>query len=177
MAPRKPHVCLMTTSQAPGPLRKTGRPPPEVLAARARKRAEAEAVGLDGAFISGLVEHFYGHVRADPVLGPIFAAHVADWPEHLARLKQFWRSILHASGEFTGNPMQKHMALGQLDEAHFARWLDLFYATLTELGAGDAARKLAGARARMIADSLLTGIATRHLGLGGARAGDRLPRP
>ena len=167
----------MSDRSAPTPLRKTGSHPPEVLAARERKRAEAVALGLDEVFISDLVERFYAHVRADAALGPIFNAHVADWPAHLARLKQFWRSILHASGEFTGNPMQKHMALGPLDAEHFARWLDLFYATITELGAEDAARLEMGGRVRMIADSLLTGIATRDFGLAGARAGEDLPRP
>lgn len=167
----------MTETSAPRPLRKTGHNSPGVLAAREKRRAAAVELGLDEAFISELVDTFYTDVRADPMLGPIFARHVTDWPEHLDRLKQFWRSILHASGEFTGNPMVKHMMLGPLGEAHFARWLDLFYAALTRLGASDAARKEAGERARMIADSLLTGLATRELGLTGARAGANLPRP
>jgi len=164
----------MTT---PVPLRKSGDLPEHARKARERKRAEAQAMGVDEEFVSELVERFYAAVRADSLLGPIFAAAVEDWPAHLARLKQFWRSILHASGEYTGNPMRKHLALGSLEVHHFARWLELFYTTLDTIGAGSAARQEVGTRARMIADSLLTGMAMNRNGLSGARAGATLPHP
>jgi hemoglobin len=147
-----------------------------IEALRARKQAEAEAIGVDAAYISGLVERFYGKIRADALLGPIFAERIADWQLHLGRMKQFWRSVLHASGEFAGNPMVKHIAIPGLEERHFAHWLALFYATLRELEPTEEATRLVAGRARMIADSLLTGIETRRNGLAGARAGDNLPR-
>lgn len=162
---------------SPTPLRKSGDLPDHARAARERKRAKAEALGIDEAFISDLVERFYAAIRADAALGPIFAANVADWPAHLARLKQFWRSILHSSGEFTGNPMRKHVALAPLTLEDFSRWLELFYATLHDMGASEAARREVGTRARMIADSLLTGMAMQASGLSGARAGADLPWP
>lgn len=167
------------TDPAPlAPLRKTGHD--KARAAAERKRAEAIAAGLDDAFIAELIDQFYTAIRSDAVLGPIFAAQIKDWPPHLARMNQFWRSILHGSGEFTGNPMQKHLALPRLGADHFARWLGLFYATLRKLGgerglAPDALAFVAE-RARMIADSLLTGIETRAEGLAGARAGTQLPQ-
>lgn len=144
-------------------------------AARERKRAEAEAIGIDADFVSQLVESFYARIRADDALGPIFAERIGDWPTHLERMKGFWRSILHGSGEFAGSPMAKHVAIPGLDERHFAHWLDLFYATLRTLERHPAATRLVGKRARMIAESLLTGIATRGSGIGGLRAGERLP--
>ncbi|MDR2858357.1 MAG: group III truncated hemoglobin [Novosphingobium sp.] len=144
-------------------------------AARARKRAEAEEIGIDEDFIAQLVESFYARIREDALLGPIFTARIADWPAHLDRMKGFWRSILHNSGEFAGNPMARHLAIPGLEEMHFAHWLELFYATLHELERQPAATRLVGARARMIADSLLTGIAMRKAGIGGARAGAGLP--
>ncbi|MFC3172877.1 group III truncated hemoglobin [Novosphingobium bradum] len=173
----------MTDPASPAPLRKQGHP--RAVAARARRRAEAEAAGVDAAFISDLVEGFYGRIRADAVLGPIFARHIVDWAPHLDRMKAFWRSILHNSAEFSGNPMQRHAALhaagSPLGEAEFARWLGLFYATCDDLAASrgldPAAARQVSERARMIADSLLTGIATREHGLAAARAGDGLPRP
>ena len=143
---------------------------------RARKQAEAEALGVDAAYISSFVERFYGKIREDALLGPIFNARIADWPLHLGRMKQFWRSVLHASGEFAGNPMLKHIAIPGLDERHFAHWLELFYATLREEQPTDSATRLVAERARMIADSLLTGIETQRNGLAGARAGENLPR-
>jgi len=161
----------------------THEPPPSeaerrahIEALRARKQAEAEAIGIDAAYISALVERFYGKIREDSLLGPIFAARITDWNLHLGRMNGFWRSVLHASGEFSGNPMVKHIAIPGLEERHFAHWLGLFYATLRELQPTDEATRLVGARAQMIADSLLTGIETRRNGLEGARAGEGLPR-
>lgn len=144
-------------------------------AARARKKAEAEAIGIDAAYVDRLVDTFYGHIRADTLLGPIFAERITDWDVHLDRMKRFWRSILHNSGEFSGNPMAKHIVIPGLEAHHFAHWLDLFYATLRELESDPAAMLTVGRRARMIADSLLTGIAMQQSGLAGARAGDALP--
>jgi len=144
-------------------------------AARAKKLAEAEALGIDAAFIARLVDTFYGRIRADALLGPIFAERIADWDLHLERMKRFWRSVLHNSGEYSGNPMAKHLAIPGLESEHFAHWLTLFHATLRELEQHDEASRLIAMRARMIADSLLTGIATRERGLAGARAGDALP--
>jgi len=173
----------MTAATRPEPLRKQNHP--HAQAAREKRRAEAEAAGVDAAFISDLVERFYERIQADELLGPIFAGRIADWPPHLARMKSFWRSVLHNSGEFSGNPMQRHTAVHDagtpLGEAEFAHWLGLFYATVNELAAErgvapDTARAVSQ-RARMIADSLLTGIATRAHGLTAARAGDALPHP
>lgn len=147
----------------------------QVARIRAAKRAKAVAVGVDEAFVSQLVEGFYAAVRDDDLLGPIFAQRIADWPQHLDRMKRFWRSILFNSGEFSGNPMLKHMAIPCLEERHFARWLELFYAQLRRLESTPGAAPLVGRSARMIADSLLTGIATRRSGLAGSRAGGNLP--
>lgn len=173
----------MAEQTAPEPLRKQNHP--RAVAAREKRRAEAEAAGVDAAFISDLVDRFYERIRGDEVLGPIFGRHISDWRPHLDRMKAFWRSILHNSAEFSGNPMQRHMAVhdagAALGEPEFARWLQLFYATCNDLAAergvaAEEARQVSE-RARMIADSLLTGIATRAHGLTAARAGDGLPRP
>jgi len=172
----------MSETAPPEPLRKRNHP--RAQAARERRLAEARAAGIDAAFVSDLVDRFYEAIRTDAVLGPVFDRHITDWPPHLARMKAFWRSILHNSGEFSGNPMQRHGAVHEaspLGQAEFARWLTLFYATVRTLGAerglDPAAARQVSERARMIADSLLTGIATREHGLAAARAGDNLPRP
>ena len=142
---------------------------------RDEKRAAAEQIGVDAPFIDHLVETFYAKIRDDDLLGPIFADRVSDWPAHLTRMKAFWRSVLHNSGEFSGNPMLKHLAIPGLELRHFSHWLDLFYETLREAEGQRAATELVGARARMIADSLLTAIAMRRDGLAGGRAGKDLP--
>lgn len=131
---------------------------PHALAAREAKRREAQALGIDDRFVSRLVDDFYGRVREDPDLGPIFDARVKDWDEHLDRMKRFWRSVLFSSGEFLGNPMLKHAVIPGLNRALFDRWLELFGETLDTLGDA-AAREHVHSRARMIASSLLNGIA------------------
>lgn len=145
------------------------------LCRRAEKKVAAENIGVDADFIDQMVESFYAAIREDDLLAPIFAERVHDWPAHLARMKGFWRSVLHNSGEFSGNPMLKHLAIPGLELAHFVRWLDLFYATLRRLESHPQATGLVAGRARMIADSLLTAIEIRRSGLAGGRAGKDLP--
>jgi hemoglobin len=145
-------------------------------AARARRQAQVAEIGIDDAFVSRLVDRFYDRVRADALLGPIFAERITDWPWHMDRMKGFWRSILMNSGEFSGNPMARHLAIPGLSGDHFAHWLKLFYATLRELESDPQATRLVGTRARMIAESLLAGIAIRDNGIGGLR-GPELPKP
>ncbi len=142
---------------------------------RTEKRLAAEEIGVDADYIDHFVETFYGKIRDDELLGPIFNERIADWPAHLARMKAFWRSVLHNSGEFAGNPMLKHMIIPEIEQRHFSHWLDLFYETLRESEPTSDATALVGGRARMIADSLLTGIVMHRDGLAGGRAGKDLP--
>lgn len=76
--------------------------------------------------IKCLVHDFYARVRQDDLLGPIFNTHVADWDHHLAKLCDFWSSILLRTGRFSGTPMSKHAALSELNAVLFERWLALF---------------------------------------------------
>lgn len=137
---------------------------------RARKMADALASGIDDAFISQLVEQFYAAVRQDELLGPIFAAHVSDWPRHLARMKDFWASVMIESGRFSGSPMQKHIAVGGLNAAHFARWQLLWNQTLTQIAPSPQAADGFRQAARRIGESLLTGIEISCGGLAAASA-------
>ena len=138
---------------------------PRASEARIRKKKDAEDIGINADYISAFVERFYTRIQNDDMLGSIFAARVTNWPEHMARMKQFWRSILHNSGEFSGNPMLKHMRIPGLTRAHFDHWLDLFEQTLREMETHPEATKQVSARARLIADSLLSGIQSHNNGL------------
>jgi hemoglobin len=73
--------------------------------------------------------------------------------------------------------MLKHLAIPGLELRHFSQWLELFYATLREAEPTSEATALVAGRARMIADSLLTGITMQRDGLSGGRAGKDLPHP
>lgn len=133
--------------------------------ARARKTADAHAIGVDDALISALVERFYTAIRGDDLLAPIFTKHVTNWPPHLARMKDFWASVTLESGRFRGNPMVKHIAVGGLDETHFKRWLQLWEETVECVVADERAAEVFRVAAKRIASSLLTGIQVHRGGL------------
>lgn len=115
-------------------------------------------MGIDDAFIAEMVDRFYASIRLDPMLGPIFEDRIHDWPAHLAQMNRFWQSILLSAGNFTGSPMVKHMTIPVIGESHFRHWLELFYQTLRDIAPTTAATAHIGERARMVAESLLSGI-------------------
>ncbi len=133
--------------------------------ARSKKLADATAIGINDALISQLVERFYGAIRQDELLGPIFSAHVIDWTPHLGRMKDFWASVTLESGRFRGNPMVKHIAVGGLEQAHFDRWLMLWRETVGNVVPEAAAAELFRTSADRIARSLLSGIRIHGGGL------------
>jgi hemoglobin len=144
----------------------------DALARRAAFAAQIQArTGIDEDMILRLVHAFYDRVRVDAVLGPIFAARIADWEPHLARMCAFWSSVTLMTGRYHGRPMQAHAPL-PIDAGHFERWLGLFVATAHDECPAPAAEHFIE-KARMIADSLQLGIAT-HRGLMLAN-GERLP--
>lgn len=125
---------------------------------RRARLAPGVAVGVTEPMIRAVVRAFYARVREHEVLGPIFNSRVEDWDEHLAKLCDFWSSVLLMSGRFKGSPMQAHAAIDEIDRAHFAQWLELWRSTTREL-APPAAAALFIEKAEMIAESLQLGIA------------------
>jgi hemoglobin len=83
---------------------------------------------LDESLLPPLLDRFYDTVRTDPLLGPVFQDAVADWPHHLARLRDFWSSVMLTTGRYKGNPMAMHLKHApRLQPAMFARWLTLWH--------------------------------------------------
>ena len=122
------------------------------------------AAGVTEALIHCLVHAFYAEVRRDPVLGPIFDRAIGDgWDVHLAKLCDFWSSVLLMTGRFKGAPMAVHAQLAgiapdHVRPEHFARWLALFRATAVRV-CPPAAAALFVAKAETIGRSLQLGIA------------------
>lgn len=84
--------------------------------------------------ITELLSVFYGRVRKDPELGPVFDDIVEDWDEHLARLEDFWSSLMLASGRYKGNPLVMHtLHSDRITPNMFDRWLEIWTATTNEL--------------------------------------------
>lgn len=124
-------------------------------------RGSNEARELTESQIVCLVEDFYQRVRADALLGPIFASRLdGRWPEHLAKMADFWSSIALQSGRYSGKPHVAHLGLG-LTEVHFERWLKLFDIAVAHTQSPDAA-SLFMARARRIRDSLAFQLARQE---------------
>lgn len=115
-----------------------------------------ERTGITEIMIERLVKTFYQRVQNDGLIGPIFAARITNWDEHIVKLCEFWSSVALMSGRYHGQPMQRHLGL-PIQNAHFDRWLDLFEATARELCPPAAATHFIE-RARRIADSLEMGI-------------------
>jgi hemoglobin len=130
------------------------------MADRRARLAPGTAAGVTEDMISAVVHAFYGRIRADAMLGPIFNQVIAPeaWPAHLAKMCDFWSSVLLMTGRFHGSPMTVHAAIPDLGPAHFAQWLRLFGLTTAEL-CPPAAAELFMAKAEMIAQSLQLGIA------------------
>ena len=91
---------------------------------------EPNLPGLTPERIEVLVHTFYGRVQQHPDLGPVFAARISDWPPHLERMVNFWRTILRGEHLFApqlrGGPPQLHRAIEELTSKHFDQWLALF---------------------------------------------------
>jgi hemoglobin len=109
--------------------------------------------------IKFIVDEFYGKVRENEILGPIFneSAQV-DWDKHLPIMYSFWSSILLDEHSYTGNPMPKHIDLSkrtEMAEEQFDEWLYLFHETIDQNYSGPLAEK-AKLRASNIARLMLT---------------------
>lgn len=108
-----------------------------------------------------LVNTFYNSVQENEILGFIFndVAKI-NWDEHLPRMYAFWTSMLLNEHNFSGNPMEKHIALSRMTsmtEIQFNEWLLLFKTTVDELFEGEIANE-AKFRAENIARLMLLKI-------------------
>jgi hemoglobin len=81
--------------------------------------------------VKQLVDAFYDKVNQDALLSPVFNDHArVNWEKHLPVMYRFWSSILLGTASYEGQPFHKHAFL-PVDQAHFSRWLLLFYDTIT----------------------------------------------
>lgn len=119
-----------------------------------RPGSPLESVG-GAAAVREVVTAFYARARADALLGPVFAAHVADWPAHLERVTDFWVTLLGGEpgrAAWRGNLNSAHAGLG-VRGAHLGRWLALWDETAREVLPADAAALLS-ARAAVMGERL-----------------------
>lgn len=133
------------------------------IAAKAAHNAEIQnraekamaAIGIDAGFVDLLVETFYGRVLEHPTLGPVFDARLSGrWPEHMARMKQFWAAVAFKDGGYGGKPVQAHLGVKGMSAELFPQWLALFSATLDDIAPSPQAHSWFMETAERIAKSL-----------------------
>jgi hemoglobin len=93
-----------------------------------------------------LLQPFYIDVRQHAVLGPIFEAHIQDWPAHLDKIADFWALQTGGESRYRGGFAGAHLALG-LQPEHFQHWLGLWeFNAARQLPPQEAAEMIALAR-------------------------------
>ncbi len=122
---------------------------------RAEIQAHAQSLGIDEAYISVLVETFYGRIREDELIGPIFDNAIGDnWDHHLGTMKAFWASVALNAGHYSGKPVPAHKKHASIQPEHFKIWLALFRQTLDDTAPTSGAVNYFMERAERIALSL-----------------------
>lgn len=125
--------------------------------AEIRNQAEVEmqALGIDRALISSLVDKFYAHVLEHPELGPVFDARLSGcWSEHTLKMKSFWSAVAFRNGTYRGKPVQAHLGVANLMPELFPKWLELFEKTLDDVVTNEEAKVWFMTTAQRIAQSL-----------------------
>lgn len=83
-----------------------------------------------------LVDTFYGKVRQNTLIAPIFDAVIRDkWPIHLEKMYAFWQTVLLGEHTYQGAPFPPHAKL-PIEKRHFDQWTGLFNQTVDELFEG-----------------------------------------
>ncbi|MFA6546680.1 MAG: group III truncated hemoglobin [Limisphaerales bacterium] len=72
-----------------------------------------------------LIRTFYVDVRQHARLGPVFNAHIPDWPAHLDKIADFWALQTGGTSRYRGGFAGAHLPLG-LRAEHFQDWLGLW---------------------------------------------------
>jgi hemoglobin len=141
-----------------------------------RPRIPIPRDGITEARIEQLVRQFYGKVRRDERLGPIFVRALGDdWEAHLLRMMDFWSSLMLTTGRYSGQPLQKHLPLKTVRSDDFDIWLRLFNETALEVG-GEAFAAVFMSKAERVAASFRMAMffdpATAHRPAARSNAGD-----
>ncbi|WP_171520893.1 DUF1971 domain-containing protein [Ensifer canadensis] len=107
--------------------------------------------------ISLIVDRFYGAVRTDPILSEGFSP-ITDWDDHLQRMRDFWSSLLLATGRYKGNPVALHLIHAtRIHPEMFERWLALWHRVTLDTVPADVAAELQ-IKARRIASRLTSAL-------------------
>lgn len=86
-----------------------------------------------------LVDTFYGNIRENELLGPIFNRILDNrWPAHLEKMYRFWQTVLLQEYSYHGAPFPPHANM-PIEQQHFETWIGIWRSTIDNLFAGDKA--------------------------------------
>lgn len=92
-----------------------------------------------------LIDNFYKKLLSDKTIGYIFTDIVKiNLEKHLPIMYDFWDNALFYSGTYTGNPMNLHRHLNNiqpLEKIHFDKWIELFEDTVSNQFDGEKANQ------------------------------------
>jgi hemoglobin len=97
-------------------------------------RARALESGITEQLIRKVMYAFYGKVRSDAVLGPIFTNAIgSDWDDHIERIISFWNAATRLRPGYEGKRfMPAHLQHKSIRTEHLPRWRALFRETARE---------------------------------------------
>jgi hemoglobin len=108
---------------------------------------QTDILSLDD--VKTLVDDFYGKIRDNELLSPIFNGVIKDnWPAHLEKMYGFWQTLLLDVQAYSGSPFLKHAKL-PIEKEHFDTWIGLFNETVDEHFTGEKASEAKWRAARM----------------------------
>ena len=97
-------------------------------------RPRALECGLTRGLIRDLMFAFYGKVRSDALLVPIFTRAIGtDWDAHIERIISFWLTATRLGRGYDGTRfMSAHLQHSSIHAEDLPRWLALFRQTIGE---------------------------------------------
>lgn len=100
----------------------------ETADTQASYRNSAIAEGVSEAMIRELVFTFYGKLREDPELGPVFHNILGeDWGPHLETICAFWSAMMFGKRRYKRRyVVTAHVQHSDIHGKHLSRWLSLF---------------------------------------------------
>ena len=88
-----------------------------------------------------LVNNFYGRVRRDELIGPIFNTIIGEqWDRHLSTMYSFWNSVLFGAEGYRGQAVGKHVQIDkkmELQPEYYERWISLWRDTVDSMFEGE----------------------------------------
>lgn len=102
---------------------------------------------VNRATITPMLRQFYKTLLQDDEVSPYFIRALGEdlqsekWKTHLDTLDNFWLKMMTGKGAYGGHPFPPHAFLGEMYYETFARWLEVFHATVHQFFIPEIAEK------------------------------------